>query len=124
VKPRSTAHYQKHRDDPQFLRRRRDYARLYREQHADPDTPAAIFARAYEVGCSVCGERARECLGLWPLAGRRPLTLRATRVKAMSPGHLRQALSECVCLCANCRAKYEAGHLGLPHWVPEEHRWR
>lgn len=124
MKPRATTHYQQRREDPQFLRRRREYARAYREQHADPDSAAAILGRARDVGCAVCGERADECLDLWPLEEKQPLRSRATRVKRMTPDELRAALSQCVCLCANCRAKYEHGRIGLPHWVPEPWRWR
>lgn len=123
ITPKATRHYREHRDDPAFRHARREYTRLYREQHADPDSPLAIFARAAEVGCAVCGERARECLDQWPLGDKHPLTPRSGRVKAMTPERLRQALSECVCLCANCRRKYEHGRIGLPHWVPEQWRW-
>lgn len=121
--PKASAHYQAHRNDPAFLHKRRAYARAYREQHND-DPRHWVLLRAKQVGCVCCGERAPECLDLHRLAEpQRPLTLRQPDVKRLSAAALERELTGCVCLCSNCRRRYLAGNLGLPHWVPDEHRW-
>lgn len=122
--PRATAYYRAHRDDPEFLRQRRRYGRIYREQHDDRNPLQVVLDRACDVGCCLCGERGLEALGLYPLADpRRSLGVRQTRVKTLTVAALEAQLAECVCLCATCFTKFRAGRVGLPYWVPEDQRW-
>lgn len=94
--PRSTAHYREHKDDPEFLRGRREYKRRYREAMSDDPE-----LRALDGGCALCGEREKTCIDLFKLTD-----------------------GQTICLCANDYRRWRSGRVGLPHWVPQELRWR
>lgn len=97
--PRATTFYRAHKDDPEFLHQRREYARLQRELKRDPTSEEGKIARIKQSGCVLCGERDTECLDVY------------------------QADAGLVCLCANCRLRWRAGRVGLPSYVPEALRW-
>ncbi len=97
-KKKSKEHYQK-------------YKQQYNERNQlQKQQTRKIIAEAKQNGCSICNEREPACLDFHHLGGK---DMTVSSMLGMNEQRVKDEISKCVVLCANCHRKHHAGLLDI-----------
>ena len=97
-KQKSKEHYQK-------------YKEKYKQRNQlQKQRTRAIIAEAKQHGCSVCSEKEHVCLDFHHLDGK---DKEVASMLGMNDTRVKEEISKCVVLCANCHRKHHAGLLNI-----------
>jgi hypothetical protein len=95
---KSKEHYQK-------------YKQKYNERNqVQKQRTREIIAEAKQGGCSVCSEKQPACLDFHHISGKDKTV---ASMLGMNDDRVREEISKCVILCANCHRKHHAGLLDI-----------
>ncbi|MCB0059853.1 MAG: hypothetical protein KDE45_22600 [Caldilineaceae bacterium] len=94
--------------------RAKHLARVRKNNAAQRDVAREVVAEFKKSGCVKCGESAFECLDAHHIdEATKDFDIGGATRWRYSPDRIREELSKCVCLCANCHRKVHAGTLTL-----------